>query len=36
VVDRVTIVEGDEATTVLTFSRVILNQDIPAQRFSSP
>lgn len=36
VVDRVTIVEGDEATTELTFSRVILNQEIPTQRFLAP
>ena len=36
VVDQVTIVEGGEATTELTFSRVILNQAIPAQRFTAP
>ncbi|WP_310601362.1 outer membrane lipoprotein carrier protein LolA [Desulfobulbus sp.] len=36
VMDRITIVEGDEAVTVLTFSQVILNRDIPAQRFAVP
>jgi len=36
VVDQVTIVEGDEATTELTFSRVVLNQDIAVQRFTAP
>lgn len=36
VVDRIVIVEGDEATTELTFSRVVLNQEIPAQRFTAP
>ncbi|MCL2457970.1 MAG: outer membrane lipoprotein carrier protein LolA [Desulfobulbus sp.] len=36
VVDRVTIVESDEATTELIFSGVILNQEIPAQRFTEP
>lgn len=36
VVDQVTIVEGDEATTELQFSRVVLNQDIPEQRFTTP
>lgn len=36
VVDRVTIVEGDEAFTVITFSQVVLNEDIPGQRFTAP
>jgi outer membrane lipoprotein-sorting protein len=36
VVDHVTIVEGDEASTELFFSRVILNQEIPTQRFTVP
>ncbi len=36
VVERIVIVEGDEATTELTFSRVVLNQEIPAQRFTAP
>jgi outer membrane lipoprotein-sorting protein len=36
VVDRIVIVEGDEATTELIFSRVVLNQEIPAQRFTAP
>lgn len=36
VVERIIIVEGDEASTELTFSRVVLNQEIPAQRFTAP
>ncbi|MDR2548911.1 MAG: outer membrane lipoprotein carrier protein LolA [Desulfobulbus sp.] len=36
VVDRIAIVEGDAAVTVLTFSGVVLNRDIPAQRFATP
>ena len=36
VVERIAIVEGDEASTELTFSRVVLNQEIPAQRFTAP
>jgi len=36
VVDRVAIVEGDEARTELIFSQVILNREIPAQRFTDP
>jgi Outer membrane lipoprotein-sorting protein len=36
VVNHVTIVEDDEAATELTFSRVILNQEIPARRFTGP
>lgn len=36
VVERIAIVEGDEAATELTFSRVVLNQEIPAQRFTVP
>jgi len=36
VVNRIVIVEGDEATTELTFSRVVLNQEILAQRFTAP
>lgn len=36
VVERITIVEGDEAATELTFSQVVLNQEIPVQRFTAP
>jgi outer membrane lipoprotein-sorting protein len=36
VVERITIVEGEEARTELIFSRVVLNQEIPAQRFTAP
>jgi len=36
VVDRVTIVEGENAFTELTFSQVVLNREIPVQRFVVP
>lgn len=36
VVERIAIVEGEEAATELTFSRVVLNEKIPAQRFAAP
>lgn len=36
VVEQVTIVEGDEDFTVITFSQVVLNEDIPAKRFTAP
>jgi len=36
VVDRVTIVESAESSTVITFSQVVVNQDIPAERFTTP
>lgn len=36
VVERIAIMEGDDAVTNLTFSRVVLNQEIPAQRFAAP
>lgn len=36
VVEQVTIVEGDEDFTVITFSQVVLNDEIPTNRFTAP
>jgi outer membrane lipoprotein-sorting protein len=36
VVEQVTIVEGDKDFTLITFSQVVLNEDIPAKRFMAP